>query len=260
MSGTLGTTTIAGNGSSLYLDGALSAALLQAPMALACTPGGGVVLADAWRIRFLPYDEGTIGTLVGGNRSGAVDGTGTAALLGGFLRGLALRPSTGEVYVTDQSNARIRVLNLATRYLSTLVGAGGRSGFADGPAAFALLAAPYALAFDATETLWFTDMSNNALRTLTPAGAVVTVAGAPFAGQAGVAGWVDGAASSARFTFPKGLAIVPSSGGAAGGGGAPSVLIGDSNVVRRYSCPWCVCAFKGRSYHIKGFTRETLPP
>ena len=219
----LSTATLAGNGSAMHADGPLLSAAFLAPTALACARDGSLLVADGFRVRALPLGAGAVATLAGGAGAGAADGYGTAALFSASLRGLAVRNSSGDLYIADTGNSRVRVLHLATGYVATLVGGAGAAGWVDGPAAFAQVSAPWGLAFDALENLYVADSGNHAIRLLSPGGAVATVAGG-----SGVAGWADGPALGARLNAPKGLAILPSTG---------ALLVGDSNVLRQLACP-----------------------
>ena len=56
---------------------------------------------------------------------------------------------------------------------------------------------------DAAGNLYVTDAMNNSVRKVTPAGKVTTYAGSPK----GVAGFIDGRDTSARFSWPNGITI-----------------------------------------------------
>ena len=79
--------------------------------------------------------------------------------------------------------------------------AGGAEGFADGHGRAAAFNTPSALAVDAASNLFVADTSNHAIRRITPAGDVTTVAGDGEPGRA------DGRGRDARFNGPIGVAV-----------------------------------------------------
>ncbi len=216
--------TVAGNGTAAYADGALAAAALLAPTALACGGDGATVfVGDGYRLRALPAGAGALTTLAGGRASGFLDGYGTGALFSGAIRGLALRSTSGGIYVGDTGNAAVRVFAPSNSYVSTLVG--GRSGYLDGPSAFALLGAPWGLSFDSTDTLLVADLGNFVVRSVSPAGAVATVAGtAALRG-----GFANGPATGAAgLMAPRSAFPMP---------GGAGIVISDFGALRLLACP-----------------------
>lgn len=139
-------------------------------------------------------------TLAGtGGQSGSVDGTGTAARFN-LPSGVAL-DSAGNVYVADHENSVIRKITPAG-VVTVFAGQAGATGSADGAAATARFNHPYAVAIDAAGNLYVADMWNCAIRKITSAGAVSTLAG-----QSGSAGNADGTGPAARFRYPRALAV-----------------------------------------------------
>ena len=111
---------------------------------------------------------------------------------------LALDPH-GALYVSDGGdNDRIRVLR-TDGTVATL--AGGVEGFQDGQGAAARFDTPSGLALDATGNLYVADTGNHAIRKVTPAGVVSTLAGT------GTPGFRDGPGRQAQFDGPMGVAI-----------------------------------------------------
>ncbi|HYP31703.1 MAG TPA: gluconolaconase, partial [Burkholderiaceae bacterium] len=138
-----------------------------------------------------------IGPLAGDGRIGARDGLAAQAQFADPY-GLALDPH-GALYVSDGGdNDRIRVLR-TDGTVATL--AGGAEGFHDGQGAAARFDTPSGLALDAAGNLYVADTGNHAIRKVTPAGVVTTLAGD------GHPGWRDGPGAQARFDGPMGVAV-----------------------------------------------------
>lgn len=116
--------------------------------------------------------------------------------------------STGNVYVVDLTGSEIRKITPA-RVMTTLAGAAGVAGYADGSGASARFNYPNSAAIDAAGNVYVGDGNNSALRKITPAGVVTTAAGAPGApplfGSDGTLTFPDGTA--ARLSSPRGIAI-----------------------------------------------------
>ena len=86
--------------------------------------------------------------------------------------------------------------------VTTLAGFPGESGFADGTGRAALFNSPGAVRTDLAGNIYIADNANNAIRKITPEGAVTTVVG-----MSGTAGSQDGPVSSAQLNDPSGVAV-----------------------------------------------------
>jgi sugar lactone lactonase YvrE len=88
--------------------------------------------------------------------------------------------------------------------ITTAVGNGAYGYSGDGGEAIhALLSGPVALAVDSGDNLYIADVNNNAIRKVSPAGIITTVAGTGFGGYSGD----GGPAVSARLFNPRGVAV-----------------------------------------------------
>ena len=135
--------------------------------------------------------------LAGDGRIGWRDGAAAQAQFADPY-GLAWDPH-GTLYVSDGGdNDRIRVLR-ADGSVATL--AGGVEGFQDGQGAAARFDTPSGIALDALGNLYVADTGNHAVRKVTPAGVVTTLAGN------GHPGYRDGPGAQAQFDGPMALAI-----------------------------------------------------
>ena len=174
-------------------DGVGAAASFNMPNGMAIDAAGNLYVNDTGNetIRKIT-PAGVVSTLAGAVGSpGSTDGTGSAARFNA-LAGIA-SDSIGTLYVTDSEDQTIRKITPAG-VVTTLAGILGSVGARDGPAAAALFNHPTSIAIDAAGTLYVTDSQNDAVRAITPAGIVSTIAGSP-----GISGSADGIGAAARF-------------------------------------------------------------
>ncbi|WP_170845831.1 DUF6443 domain-containing protein, partial [Parapedobacter composti] len=192
-------TTFAGSGGQGYVNGTGTSAVFHYPTGIVCDASGNVYVADARNhaIRKIT-PSGVVTTLAGSGVAGSANGTGTAASFNfGYPQGLAIDGS-GNIYVTDRSNHRIRKIT-PSGVVTTV--AGSTAGFANGTGTAARFNLPTDIAVDASGNLYVTDEQNHRIRKITPSGVVTTLAGS------GVQGNVDGVGTSARFNVPQGITI-----------------------------------------------------
>jgi subtilisin-like proprotein convertase family protein len=201
-------TTLAGSGSYSYADGNGTAASFFAPMSVAVDAAGNVYVADSasQRIRKVT-SAGVVTTLAGSGTAGYVDGTGTAASFN-YPWGVAV-DTTGNVYVADSSNSRIRKIS-SSGVVTTFAGSGTS---ADGTGTAASFNAPNGVAVDLAGNVYVADSDNNRIRKITSGGVVTTLAGS------GSASYADGTGTAASFYNPSGVAV----------DAVGNVYVGDSN-------------------------------
>ncbi len=138
-----------------------------------------------------------ISLLAGDGHTGLPDGPAAQARFADPY-GLALG-AQGQLYVADAGdNNRIRVVH-PDGSVSTL--AGGSEGFADGAGSAARFHTPSGLALDEAGNLYVADTGNHAIRKVSPAGEVSTLAGT------GAPGHADGPGAQAQFNGPIGVAV-----------------------------------------------------
>lgn len=159
------------------VDGVGSAARFDLISALAVDASGTVYVAQrSQHILRKVTAQGEVSTFAGMyGSSGRVDGTGSAARFSSPTD-LAL-DSAGNLYVADTTNQSIRKVTPAGA-VTTLAGSGSQ-GFVDATGPLARFLNPSALTVDAAGNVYVADRSNHAIRKVTPAGVVTTIAGSP---------------------------------------------------------------------------------
>ena len=155
-------------------------------------------------------------TEVIGNGSGSYSGDGGPAISAGLNRpsGVALDAS-GNLYIADPGNSRIRKVTAATGVITTVAGSGVKGYGGDmGPATSAQFNLPTGVALDSAGNLYIADRQNNVIRKVDAAtGIIRTVAGnaalttysggSPFGSYSGD----GGPATSAGLDQPTGVAV-----------------------------------------------------
>lgn len=166
----------------------------------------------------------------GGTISSSADGTGTEAQFDA-PRGIAV-DRAGTLYVADTRNNIVRKIS-TTGVVTTLAGTGGTEGGTNGTGAQARFNEPFGVAVDDTGNVYVADASNNAIRKITSAGVVTTLAGG------GAAGSTDGTGSAARLDEPRGICIDSS--------GILYVADYDNHTIRRVTPDGVVTTIAGRA-------------
>ena len=204
-------TTYAGNGTAGYGGdgGAASSASMKQTFAIAFDISGNAFIADGGnnRIRRVSKATGIIRTFAGTGSAG-YDGDGAAATSASLNVpwGVAVGGS-GNVFIADSVNNRVRVVMKATGIITTYAGNDHIGyGFAgDNVAATsASLSYPSGVALDGAGNLYIADQNNKRIRLVSKATGVITT----FAGTGAETTDGDGgSASSASLRSPIGLAV-----------------------------------------------------
>jgi hypothetical protein len=246
-------TLVAGSqGNTGTADGPGGKALFYGPQGIAVDNNSNIYVADTQNttIRRITPD-GVVSTLAGSfvpnpvqtyrypspSVGGYADGTGSAALFAN-PQGIGVDGS-GNVYVADTGNEVIRKIT-SGGLVSTLAGAAGQTGGADGAGSAAQFNEPTDVAVDAAGNVYVADTGNSTIRRITPAGAVTTLAG-----TAGQVGDVDGLGTAARFFHPDCLAV----------DGAGNVYVTDTgnSTIRRISPAGSVTTLGGGPAAYNGY-------
>ena len=194
-------TTLAGKADSppTTVDGSGAAARFVWPHGITIDAAGNLYVTDVFTVRKIT-PAGQVTTLAGDvGVHGTTDGSGAAARFMS-LYGI-VRDAAGNLYVTDRYT--VRKITPAGR-VTTFAGKARAPGSADGIGASARFGGPGGITIDPRGNLYVTDVRNDTIRKITPAGKVTTIAG-----KTGVTGTADGRAAAARFNWLAGITIDP---------------------------------------------------
>jgi sugar lactone lactonase YvrE len=196
ISGTV--TTIAGNGTPGFADGNGSSAQFNIFYRIAIDGQDNIYVADAINNSIRKITQpGNVTTVAGTGVAGYVDGNIANAEFNNPV-GIAFDVQ-GDMYISDAGNNVIRKIT-SSGIVSTLAG-NGIQGFADGAGVNAEFNGINEMVTDAQGNIYVVEGGNNRIRKITPSGIVSTLAGN------GIQGFADGAAASAEFNTPFGIAI-----------------------------------------------------
>lgn len=197
-------TTLAGAGGSTYAEGTGSSALFNWPQSLTIGAGGLLYVTDTNNNRIRSVTTGGVSAFVsGGSTAGDVYGNAATSRFR-VARGIVYNPVDSTLYVADSENNRVRKVTAAgdtTTYAGQVSG-----GLVDGTGASAKFNYPQGLAVDSTGNIFVADTRSHAIRKITPAGVVTTVAGGGTTAF-GQAGYVDANGKTARFNNPMAVAV-----------------------------------------------------
>jgi large repetitive protein len=176
-------TTVAGTGTLGFSgDGELATSgQISYVYGLATDAQGNLYIGDDSNFRVRKINAVTdIITTVAGNGSGGYGGDGGPAVSAQLFGYLApALDGSGNIYISDTNNNRIRKVNAATGIITTIAGDGVQGyGGDNGPATSAELYMPDQIASDAAGNITIADVFNNRVRRVDAAtGIITTVAG-----------------------------------------------------------------------------------
>ena len=186
--------------------GAATSAELNFPYGLAADSKNNVYIADYSNDVVRKVSSGSSGTIttiagIGGVAGYSGDGGPATNALLYQPQALAIDPA-GNVFIADTYNCRVREINAATGFISTVAGTGNCSFTGDGLAIANGIAYPQGIAVDANDNLFIAD-DNNRVRWVSPNGIMTTIAGTGSIGYGG-----DGGLATAALIYqPTGIAL-----------------------------------------------------
>lgn len=199
-------TTIAGTGVGGYdgNGGPATAAKLKNPYGIAVDNLGSIYFSETSNYCVRKINPSGVISLVAGNNTAGYSGDGGPATSAQLkFPGYIAVNSTGEVYIPDWANYRVRKVS-STGIITTIAGNGTIGNDGDGgPATSAKLSAPNSVQFDNDGNMLIADPNANVLRKINSAGVISTIAGNGSSGFSGDGNF----ALFAQLNAPNGIAV-----------------------------------------------------
>ncbi len=200
--------TIVGTGYTSFSgdNGAATAATVFYPFGVSTDTTDNIYIADYGHYNIRKVTSGIITTFAGSNTAGFAGD-------GGYATSAQLdRPhkvafdSSGNVYIADYGNNRVRKVDIVSNIISTFAGSTTSTAFSGdgGPATSAIFYYIYGIALDSSDNLYIADAGNNRIRMVTSStGIVSTICGLSTYGWFGD----GGLAINAILNFPMGVTV-----------------------------------------------------
>jgi sugar lactone lactonase YvrE len=211
-------------------------ATFGAPLGDSVVDGAGNVYVtnNAGGVAYKVAPGGSVTTIVGSGAYG-FSGDGGPATIAAFkgMLGIA-RDGSGNIYVADSNNYRVRKDTVSTGIISTFAGSGRGNFWGDGGSATSAgIDKPQGMAFDSAGNMYIADTWNNRVRKVTTGGIISTFAGTGLPGFSGN----GGAATSAKLNEPTSVA--------ADSHGNVFVMDSENSVVRKITPGGVISTYAG---------------
>lgn len=158
LSATGGISLFAGDGSNGFADGQGQAAQISEVWGIAIDANDNLFVTNHHGVRKIT-PTGAVTTIAGSDAEGFADGKGSEAKFSA-PRGIVLSAS-GDLYICDSSNHRIRRV---TQGGDVLTVAGGAAGLADGVGTDAQFSSPFGMTSDANGKMYVSEIDNHTIR------------------------------------------------------------------------------------------------
>ena len=204
--------------SGALIDGYRENAMFMKPAGVSVAQTGSIIICDTGNNVIRRMDDEFVVTVAGNGYAGFQDGKEIEARFNA-PRDAAVG-ADGVIYVADTMNHCIRRIDVDGN-VTLYAGGAQEQGWRDGALLDARFHEPSGIVISPSGELYVADSANHCIRMIS-GGAVTTVAGAPGeidrASGYSSGGYIDGSNDTARFCFPRGLALTP----------AGSVLVADA--------------------------------
>ena len=197
--------TVAGNGYAGYYgdNGPATAAALDSPGCVVVDAAGNIYISDQLNNCIRKVTTSGIITTIAGTGTPGYNGDNIAATSAQLSSNWAVAvDASGNVYISDQGNNRIRKVNTAG-IITTIAGDGTAGFYGDGgPATMAMLNNPIGISVDGSGSVYVGDANNRRVRCINTSGVIRTIAGNGASGYSGD----GGPATAAQLQVMWGLA------------------------------------------------------
>ncbi|MBD2700853.1 hypothetical protein IC229_09400 [Spirosoma sp. BT702] len=198
--------TVVGTGSSGFSGdgGQATNATLSYPSGVAIDASGNLYIADQYNNRIRKVTTNGIITTIAGTYSSSHSGDGGPAINAALSPYAVSLDGSGNLYIVDRSNRRVRKITMSSGIISTVAGNGAEGFSGDGgQATNASLSSPSGVAVDASGTIYIADQYNQRIRKVSTNGIISTLSGNGTIGSIGDGGPV----ANALLNYPAGLAV-----------------------------------------------------
>ena len=186
--------------------GAATSAYLDTPTGVAVDGKGNVYIADSHNNRIREVSNGNISTIAGTGTAGFGGDGGAATSAQLALPSAVAVDATGNLYIADTNNHRIR--KVAGTTITTIAGDGEEVFAGDGGAATAAaLDSPAGVAVDSNGNVYIADSHNQRVRMVNASGAISTLAGSGTVSFAGGYSGDGASATAATLAKPTGVSV-----------------------------------------------------
>ena len=187
-------------------NGPATSAELNGPIALTPDLSGNIYILDSGNYRIRKIDaSGTITTVAGTGVQGysGDDGPAISAQIGSMSS--IFIDNSGNLYIPDTTNFRLRKLNTSTGIITTIAGTGEADYSGDGGPAISAELVPDGVVVDTSGNIYISDLSNFIIRKIDVSGNISTIAGTGVSGYSG-----DGGPATSAAIYPINIYLDPS--------------------------------------------------